>query len=447
MKPSTTAPSLWASSRYRRWLTADTGTQFGDAMTSFVLPLITLAATDDPAAAGIVAACGITARVLATLPGGSAADRHPRVRLMGWGGAIGLLLVLALLTLVLTDSLGWLSLLILNTTLGLTGGFFAPASNAALKNVVDAGALGRAQAANQGRDAAVSLAAAPGAGVLFGWGAWVVCLGIGAARLVTILGSLALGRSAKSVPSSMPDDAATPHATWSPEPAAAAPAVAAPTADPDHPTSGIAAPTTGYRHTLSWLWRRADLRATVIVATLINLAWGIVTTTVLYALQQRGTDMGAIGLVSSAMGAGMLVGALLAGPLIRRIPTGTLAVTGLILITAGAIALPTLHTVATVAPVMGLAVLGVPVLNAGLLGYVTVVTPETMIGKVTAVINFGAMLAMPLGPLIAGIGLAGPGRAATLWFGAGLCVLPCLMALASKALRSIPVESSWAARS
>lgn len=405
-----TTSSLWTSSRYRRWLTADTGTGLGDAMTGFVVPLITLTATDDPAAAGLVSACGLTARIAATLPGGSAADRHDRVRLMGLGGVLGVLGALALLVLVGSNVLGTASLVLINVCLGLLGGFFAPASDAALKGAVPAARLGRAQAANQGRDATVSLAAAPLGGLLLGLGAWVACLGIAAARAATAVASWALSRTPQLVTTAAEvPDAVVPH----------------------------------YRDTLGWLWRRHDLRWALVAATVVNLAWGICLTTVIYSQQQRGTDPATIGLLSTAMGVGMLIGSLAAGRLVRRVPTGILTACSLALMTAGAGLLTLVTEPAPVALLLGVSVIGSPVLNAGVLGYITVITPSAKIGKVSAIVGFGAMLAMPLGPLVAGLGLAGPGRTVVLGVAAGLCGLSTLIALASPGVRRIPVEGRW----
>ncbi|MGO3151729.1 MAG: MFS transporter [Galactobacter sp.] len=428
---------LWASTGYRRWLTADTASQFGGAITGFVMPLISLSVTGDPAQAGLISACGVLARICATLPGGSAADRHERPRLMAVGGLVQLALCVVLLGLILAGFMGLWTLLVLNVFLGLAGGYFAPASDAALKDVVPAALIGRAQSANQGRDAVVSLAAAPLGGVLLGFGMWIAAAGMAVTRVATIFAARALGAvSGRS-------DQARTRAPESDETSRMGRRTSA---QPDEHPIATSTPAVGrgYGETLRWLWHRPDLRAGIIMAVLVNLGWSITTTTVIYALQMSGSDPAAIGVVSAAMGVGMLVGALLATPLVTRFATGRLTLAALLLTCLCAAALPGLNTPAGIVPVIAVAVLGVPALNAGILGYIMTVTPAHRMGKVSAVVNFGAMLAMPAAPVVAGFGLAGPGRFTTLAFGAALCLLSLLVAVGSTALRRIPNEARWA---
>jgi MFS family permease len=428
---------LWASTGYRRWLTADTANQAGSAKTGFVMPLISLGVTGDPAQAGLISACGVLARICATLPGGSVADRHDRPRLMATGGLVQLALCAVLLGLIVTDFMGLWTLLVLNVLLGLAGGYFAPVSDAALKDVVPAALIGRAQSANQGRDAVVSLAAAPLGGVLLGLGAWVAAAGMAVTRVATVIAARALGAVSGRCGQAE---------AGAPESAGTGPTNRSTSTQPDEltTTSSPLSKEHGYGETLRWLWHRPDLRAGIIMAVLVNLGWSITTTTVIYALQMSGKDPAAIGVVSAAMGAGMLLGALLATPLVTRFATGKLTMAALLLTCLCAVALPGLKTLTGIVPVIAIAVLGVPALNAGILGYIMTVTPRHRMGKVSAVVNFGAMLAMPAAPVVAGFGLAGPGRFATLLFGAGLCLLSLLVAVGSTALRRIPKEARWA---
>lgn len=430
---------LWASTGYRRWLTADTASQFGGAITGFVMPLISLSITGDPAQAGLISACGVLARICATLPGGSAADRHHRPQLMAVGALVQSALCTVLLGLIATGFTGLWTLLVLNVLLGLAGGYFAPASDAALKDVVPAALIGRAQSANQGRDAVVSLAAAPLGGILLGFGMWIAAAGMAVTRVATFFAARALGavsgRSGRSgqartrAPGS--DETSRMGRTTSAQP------------DELRIAPSTTAAERGYGETLRWLWHRPDLRAGIIMAVLVNLGWSITTTTVIYALQMSGSDPAAIGVVSAAMGVGMLIGALLATPLVTRFATGRLTLAALLLTCLCAATLPGLNTLAGIVPVIAVAVLGVPALNAGILGYIMTVTPAHRMGKVSAVVNFGAMLAMPAAPVVAGFGLAGPGRFTTLAFGAALCLLSLLVAVGSTALRRIPNEARW----
>jgi hypothetical protein len=90
-------------------------------------------------------------------------------------------------------------------------------------------------------------------------------------------------------------------------------------------------------------------------------------------------------------------------------------------------------------------VLLVPALNAGMMGYFMVATPSRLLGRANSAMGVLAMGAMPLAPLIAGFGLAGLGRQGTILICAALCVVAAALAIGNRALRSLPVESRWAA--
>ena len=113
--------------------------------------------TDDPVKAGVIGAAGVGTRVVASLVGGVLADRHNRVRMMLAGAAVGLVIAL-LFTWAATGALTFVALLGLNVAMAARNGLFGGATQAALKDIVPADALGRAQASNQGRDAVIALA-------------------------------------------------------------------------------------------------------------------------------------------------------------------------------------------------------------------------------------------------------------------------------------------------
>ena len=72
----TTARSLWRSRSYLVWLVSDTGQALGASLQFFLIPLLVVLVTGNAAAAGTVAAVGLTGRLATTLVGGVLADRH-----------------------------------------------------------------------------------------------------------------------------------------------------------------------------------------------------------------------------------------------------------------------------------------------------------------------------------------------------------------------------------
>lgn len=166
MTTTATAHSLVRNARYFTWLISDTAKGLASALFGFAIPLIALFVTNDPAQAGIISAVGMTIRTVTTVFGGVLADRHNRITMMIIGSATGVVLAAVFTALALGDALTFASLLIIEIVLAARTGFFDIAGESALKEIVPSDAMGRAQAANQGRDAVLQLAGGPLGGVL-----------------------------------------------------------------------------------------------------------------------------------------------------------------------------------------------------------------------------------------------------------------------------------------
>ncbi|WOF23208.1 MFS transporter [Microbacterium betulae] len=346
---------LSRNGRYLVWLASDTASGLSNALASFAIPLLALVVTDDPAQAGAIGAAGMAARVVTTLAGGVIADRHRRLRLMLVGAVAGLVLAVAFAALAWSDALTFSTLLAVNTLITVRSGLFGAAGESALKELVPAEAIGRAQAANQGRDALLSLVGGPLGGVLLAAGGWLVGAAMTLCQLVAAATAWALRRG-----------------RW----AGMAPAgEQQPT--PDARSSALREARDG----IAWLLARRDLRDVLLVTTVVNLGFTAGTTAVIYALQQDGRSPATIGWVAAGLGAAMLVGAAFGPALVSRVRAGALLVGGLVAATGGVLALAFVDDPIAIVGVLGLAVLGIPALNAGLLGYFTVATPSRLLGR------------------------------------------------------------------
>ena len=406
-------PRLW-SRRYGLWFVSDTTADFSRALAAFAVPLLALMLTDDPALAGVLAATGLAVGLIATLIGGIIADRRDRVTLMLVGSAVGTVLAAGFTALALTDTLSYAALFAIEVLLAARGGVFGVGGQAALKDIVPDAALGRAQAANQGRDAVLSLAASPAGGAMLAVGGWLVGAVMTASQLIATVSAAMLRRGSASRLPAQPMRAAE--------------------------RSGIAELLEAAR----WVFRRTDLRGTILVSTVINLGINVTITTAVYALQQQGESATVIGLVSAGVGVGMLVGAGLAPLLIPRVPAGVIACIALFGIVTATAVLPFATSPVAVAATLAAGMFFAPSVNAALLGYFMVAVPPSMIGRATSVAQVFAMGAMPLAPLVAGLGLAWWGRTTTMLAAAVVCVIALVIALVDPALRRVPRERDWA---
>lgn len=401
--------SLWRDRGYLAWLASDTSSALATSVQGFVLPLVVLLMTGEPALAGVVAALGMGARVLTTLVGGVLADRHDLRRLMILGGAAGAL-VLTLMALAYAAGLGVVALAVLNVAGGVRSGLFGSASNAALRQAVPPSLLPRAMSANQGRDAALAMGGGPLGGLLLGVGP-VVALGAAAGAHVLAAVS-ALGMRGSFAPAARPEG---------------------------HRASVRREAAEGLR----WMWRQPVLRAIGLVTAVLNLGLNAALTTVVYSYGAAGVSPGRLGLVTLALGVGMLVGSLIAGTLVDRLPTGVVAAGGLTWLVAAVAALPWLPGFWPTLVVLGLGTVAAPAINAGVLGYLLHVTPREVLGRVSSAVELLAAGAVPLAPVVAGLGLATVGLQVTLLISAGCCLLALVLVLSSRDVRRLPRPAQW----
>ncbi|MDQ0643682.1 MFS transporter [Microbacterium murale] len=422
-----TAHRLVHNIRYITWLISDTAKGLASALFGFAIPLIALFVTNDPAQAGIISAVGMTIRTLTTVFGGVLADRHDRIVMMIVGSAAGVVLAGAFTVLALADALTFATLLVIDVALAARAGLFDVAGESALKEIVPDDAMGRAQAANQGRDAVLQLAGGPLGGVLLASGAWLIGAAMAACHVVATATAWMLRRSAPAATGpAAPDPAASEVGL-----AAAAVAIARPNA--------LREIAEGFR----WLISRPDLRGVLFVATIVNLGFSTAMTTVIYALQQAGHSTVTIGLLATGAGVAMLIGALIAPLLVSRIRASIVIIGGLAVATAGVFSMiPAREPLALIA-VLGVTVFFIPAVNAALMGYFMVATPTELLGRANSASAVLGMGAMPFAPLIAGFGLAAIGRENTLITASVLCAISVLLAVANRGLRALPAEAGW----
>ncbi|MGP5070860.1 MFS transporter [Arthrobacter rhombi] len=193
----------------------------------------------------------------------------------------------------------------------------------------------------------------------------------------------------------------------------------------------------------SWILHRPELRGVMAISTIVNLGMNASITAVVFGLQQRGESPATIGVTTASVGAGMLAGALLAPPLVRRVSTGWLGALGLAMCTAAVAALPFVHSIPAVCAVLGASMFAAPAINASLLGYFTVAVPTHLLGRANSALDLLAMGAIPLAPLVAGFGYAAWGWSGVLALCAGICCIAVILAFASRRLLAIPASPGW----
>ena len=163
-----------------------------------------------------------------------------------------------------------------------------------------------------------------------------------------------------------------------------------------------------------------------------NLAFAaILALQVFYGARVLDLGSGAIGVVLAVGNAGGMAGALVCGPLSKRVAPGALLIGSIVLFTAGAAALPL--ATGEIGFGVGLFVIyvGVVVYNITTVTLRQVITPDRLLGRMNATLRFIEWGTLPLGAALGGLLVAPVGLRGVLWLAAAVCGLSVLPPLLS----------------
>ncbi|MBL1084399.1 MFS transporter [Streptomyces actinomycinicus] len=366
------APGLWRNRDFNLLWTGQCLSDLGGAMVELALPLLVLQQTGSPARAGLVGTAGLVTTLVFRLPAGVLADRLDRRRLM---------IACDLLRLVGYALLGWavtrgtaslpVVLAVVVTGAAATA-VFSTAEHASVRNLVRPGQLTGAVARNEARTYGVALAGPPLGGLLFGLGRALPFLGNALSYVLSLLAVSLIRRPLQE----------------------ARPEAAAPSAD--------ASAAQGLR----FLLEHPFLRALLVIAAPLNMAFTGMIFAMTLALRRAGVSPFLVGLAGTVFALGGLLGALAAPALQRRLRLPAL-IRLLCWATAALMAVSTLlaGTVLAAVPLAAAVFLG-PTANAALFAHQAAVTPDHLQGRVVSGVLLAAGSAAALAPALAGALLA-----------------------------------------
>ncbi len=199
---------------------------------------------------------------------------------------------------------------------------------------------------------------------------------------------------------------------------------------------------------LLFIWRQPLLRTLAWTAAAWHLLfYGYAALVTLYMLRELKLNAGTLGAVQVLGGMGVLASGLLLKPLTRRVGQGHAALLGMVVTTAGFVAMPLLRpemlgnqgvTVAAGAVPTFFCDCGVMMYFMPYIALRQQVTPDEFLGRMTSSMRFLTIAIAPLGALAAGYAGEHLGiRAALGWIGAGGVALA-MAAACSKTLRAPP---------
>ena len=374
---------------FHRLAWSNLAAQSAEQLSLAAVPIVAvLALGAGPGEIGLLATAQTLPFLLLSIPLGLLADRTSRQRLIVLSEGLRALALVALLAVVL---MGWLSIPVL-AVLGFVGAIgtvgFSVTAPALMPALVPRNALARA---NGRLELARSTAFAAGsalAGALVSWAgasaAFVLAAMLSASAVLLLLG---LGEPART-----------------------------PTA-PRHPWLEL-------QDGARMVWSHALLKPILLTAVAWNLSWFVLQVAyVPYAVRVLGLTASGVGITLSIYGVGMVVGALLAPRLVAATPFGRAIQLGpAVSVLAAAVMVATLFEAPLWLPTGALAALSFFLFGAGpIIWTITsvtlrqTVTPNVMLGRVSALFLTVNMGARPLGAALGGFVGATWGESACLW--------------------------------
>jgi predicted MFS family arabinose efflux permease len=394
--------SLWRNRDFNLLWGGQALSSLGSAMADLAFPLLVLALTGSPVAAGWVGTIALAVQVVVSLPSGVLVDRVNRRRLMMACDVVRMVAFGVLAVALVTGQAGVALVLVVAVVDALCETPFFNAAMAAVRNLVLPAQVSPAVARNEARQYAVTLAGPPLGGAAFGLG-HAVPFAANAVSFTLSLGGLLLIKRPMQEPARV---------------------------EPSSPLRDLG-------EGLSYAVTHPFVRAAMLIAAPLNVAINGVLFGVVLILQENGTAPALIGTAATIFGFGGLVGALFASTLMQRFTVTTLirgiCVAGVPLFLA---VLPLSSSPLATVPVALLAFLA-PALNASLFGHLAKVVPDRLQGRVISALLTSAMALTALAPLAVGLLVHRYGAVGVVLGTTAAMAISAAVAVTSKGIREI----------
>lgn len=402
-------PALWRNHDFMILWTGETVSSLGSSMSFFVFPLVGYSLTGSTTEAALAGTAYALGSVSANLPAGALVDRWNRRAVLLSSNAVGAVLYASLVAAIFLDALTLAHLVLVALFTGVVAAFFGPAEQAAVRTVVPTRQLPTAYSQNQARQHVAALVGPPLGGALYSVMRWAPFL---ADAVTFALSALAISRLLTPLP--------PPERTES---------------------------ATGMRREIAeglrFLMSRGFLRAVVAFAAIANFALDSLFLVLTLKLLKAGVHPAAIGVIDTIGAVAGIAGSIVAPTLIRRIPTGRLAIGMGVLFVVAIIPMAFTDNVVLIGLLLAVALFGNPAGNAAITSYLVAVTPDRLQGRANAALNFAATVFTPLGPLIGGLMIGLWGGPHAMLAAAALTALSVLPLVLSAESRRLPVPDQW----
>ncbi|MBO4205983.1 MFS transporter [Micromonospora echinofusca] len=394
----------------------------GSTASLVAYPLLVLAMTGSPGAAGLAGFVALLPTLLFQLPAGALVDRWDRKRVMIWCDLLRALGVGSIVAAIAVDELHLWHVLAVGFAEGTLSVAYELAAGAAIPNVVHPSQLTTALSRNEARERAAVMAGTPLGGALFGLGRiWPFVLDT-VSYLVSLLTLLFIRRDFQADRAA--DDA------------------------PDTTTDGTAGTGTGklvaeLTHGLRWLWGQPFLRTATLLVAGSNLLFRALFLIVIVMFKEAGAAPAAIGLLLGVAGTSGVAGSLVATWCAGRFSMRTVVVAANWVWALMICVIAVTDDLYLIGAAYALMWFVGPIWNVAVAGYQMALTPDHIQGRVLSAVSLLANGAVALGSLAGGYLLESLAPAHAAWSMAVWMVLLAALATLSRSVRRasfLPIE-------
>ncbi len=404
VQPAAKLPSLWRNHDYMLLWSGQIVSTMGGGMSGFAVPLLILAITGSPAAAGISGLAGTLPYVIFSLPVGALMDRWDRKRVMIICDLLRALNIASIPIALALDVLTIWQIYINAFIEGSAFVFFNIAEVAALPRVVDTAQLPAASAQNSFADTTVGLISPPISGFLFkniGRAFPFVFDAVSYAASVISLSFIKTRFQMERV------------------------------ATERNLRREIA-------EGVSWLWQQPLIRFTAFLSGCLNILGSANYLILILLAKERGADEPSIGLMFSISAVGGIIGAALGSYFQKHFTFGQV-------ILGTTLAQVLIYPLLLVAPnivVIGLInaviYLTVPIYIVTQFSYRLALIPDRLQGRVNSAVRLIAFSGLPIGSAVGGVLLQQLGTNTTIIIFSVWLLLIGLVTIFNKDIRNVP---------
>lgn len=441
MKNTHTPKPLLAQRNYVFWFIGDTSVTIGNFIGAFAFTLLAYPISGSVGIAGLVGGLYSIAQAITMIPGGMLSDKVNRRTLMYCCSLAGFTVLAALVAVYAAGLMTTPLLMAFALVRGLVSGLLGNITNVVLPQIVSKNQLAQAMGSNQSRDAIIQILSTPVTGFLYGLAPEIPFLI--SALLFALLSLTTKPITADLNPGNEESDNPVPADSVTQENGGKDSS-----SEQSVRTNSVGTRRAGKKHnSLSeiffWFLHARAMAMVLLVSAFVNFGIALILTVIILDQQQLKTSPTLIGLLDSASGIGMILGALGLGWASKNLTGAKIMVIAIAWITLFMVPLAFTTTISVLAILLFISTLPLISVNSVLGAFSALLIPNRLRGRIIATEGLIFAGVSSLANVLGGFMLQYWGYRVTLLVGSGFMLASLLVCLLSSDIRAIPMQNEF----